>query len=171
MTNLSLLMLCVIQSKLTTSSFSLAHVCVTSWPNLNASSSISTSEDINQVSGAMSLWGGHGWGHSGWLINPGTSTQLPSSLTRKGIYIPLHTCQEIAHRRIIIVMWEVNMQPLIEKCSSEEYYSCLLTLSLMKTNRLLGKLHYYQDTGSTYYLYHIALPHLLYTLESFFISN
>lgn len=99
-----------------------SHGGVFIWTNSNTSASLFTSRLIHHLhssieggkAGAMASlcvcvcvhgsmcdrkggWGG-GWG---WMINQTTSTQAPNTLTRQGIYIPLHSCQEIGQQWII----------------------------------------------------------------------
>lgn len=86
------------------------------WSNSNVSSSLFTSTLIHHllssqeagrreaVASVESVLGGQ----CGWVINQTASTQPPNTLTRQGIYIPLHTCQEIAQQWIITadhVLW------------------------------------------------------------------
>lgn len=86
------------------------------WSDSNASSSVFTSKLIHHLlgvreggreRGSWRVFSGGG-GQQGWLINQTTSTQPPNTLTRQGICIPLHTCQETVQQWIITadrVLW------------------------------------------------------------------
>lgn len=102
-----------------------SHGDVFIWTNSNTSASLFTSRLIHHLhssieggrAGAVaslcvcvcvhgSLCDGEGgWEGWGWMINQTTSTQAPNTLTRQGIYIPLHSCQEIGQQWIITPGW------------------------------------------------------------------
>lgn len=78
----------------------------------------------------------------GWVINQTASTQPPYTLTRQGIYIPLHTCQEIAQQ------WIITPDQVLQRGEgagsdrdNHGKLSAPFPLSLMKTNSLLWRLY------------------------------
>lgn len=82
-------------------------------------------------------------GGGGWLINQTTSTQPCNTLTRQGIYIPLHSCQEVGQQWIITpeqVLWRrehagSDEGKAVGKGQQKEPAICSLSSSLMLMNR------------------------------------